>query len=84
MDRDFIRLLFFGCFIAPGCRTNGRGRPFRGGRGAKADDGQWLRGTWVFCRRHPGVRSFQDVLALSLLEKDGRRGGGGFRNKDII
>lgn len=45
MDRDVLRLLFFGCFFASGRRTGG-GRSIRGGRGAEADDGQGLGGTW--------------------------------------
>lgn len=71
MDRDVFRLLFLGCFIASGRRTDGGGS-LRGGRGAEADDGQRLGRD--FRRRHPGLRSLQDVLARSLLEKDGRQG----------
>lgn len=73
LDRDVFRLLFLGGFTASGCRTDGGGT-FRVGTGAEADDGQRLWGTRDW-RRHPGLRSLQDVLALSLLEEYGRRRG---------
>lgn len=69
MDRDVLRLLLSGRFVASGCGTDGGRRP---SRGAEADDGQRLGGTRHFCRRHLRV-SLQDELARSLLEKEKRQ-----------
>lgn len=71
VDGDVFGLLFLGCFPASGCRVDGGGT-FGYGRRVQADDGQWLwgtRGWWG----HPGLGSLHNVLALSLLERDGRK-----------